>query len=391
MLDFNNTQVAFASKSNNDLRNAYILFKAMSSNALVKSSKGLTKIATGIGFPLSWAVKPTLYRQFVGGETLQEASKTVIRLMSENIYSVLDYSAEGGKELSDVERTYNEVMRSIDNARGNSSIAFTVFKPTGLIVGNVLEIASVEGAELNDIEKMELDNFKTRFFALCRRAAENGVRILVDAEHYYCQDLFDKLTEEAMEKFNRDKVIVFHTLQMYRHDRLDYLKRIHNDAKAGSYKLGIKFVRGAYMEEERERALRMGYISPICATKEETDLNYDNGLRYVTDNIEDIELFSGTHNYASNYLLAELITKKGLSKDDKRIWFSQLYGMSDNITYALAKSGYNVCKYIPYAPVKEVLPYLLRRAEENTSMAGQTGRELGLIKEEMNRRGIRLV
>lgn len=391
MLDFNNTEIAFASKSNNDLRNAYILFKAMSSNAVVKTSKGLTNFALGIGFPLSWAVKPTLYRQFVGGETLQEASKTIVKLLSENIYSVLDYSAEGGTELSDVERTYNEVMRSIDNAKGNSAIAFTVFKPTGLIVGSVLEIATIEGAELNDIEKAELENFRTRFMALCKRAHDNEVRILVDAEHYYCQDLIDKLTEEAMARFNKDSITVFHTLQMYRHDRLEYLKKIHADSKAGGYKMGIKFVRGAYMEEERERAIKMGYISPICANKQETDLNYDNGLRYVVENVEDIELFSGTHNYESNYLLAQLIIDKGLEKGDKRIWFSQLYGMSDNITYALARAGYNICKYIPYAPVKKVLPYLLRRAEENTSMAGQTGRELGLIKEEMNRRGIRLV
>lgn len=391
MLDFNNTEIAFASKSNNDLRNAYILFKAMSSNTVVKAGKGLTQFASGIGLPLGWAVKPTLYRQFIGGETLQEASKTVSKLMGENIYSVLDYSAEGGKELSDVERTYNEVMRSIDNAKGNDAIAFTVFKPTGLIVGSVLEIATIPGTVLNDIERAELENFRARFMALCKRASDNGVRILVDAEHYYCQDLIDKYTEEAMAAFNKERVTVFHTLQMYRHDRLEYLKRIHNEAKEGGYKLGIKFVRGAYMEEERERAIRMGYISPICANKQETDLNYDNGLRYVVDNIEDMELFSGTHNYQSNYLLAELIVNKGLDKGDKRIWFSQLFGMSDNITYALSRTGYNVCKYIPYAPVKEVLPYLLRRAEENTSMAGQTGRELGLIKEEMNRRGIKLV
>jgi len=190
MLDFNNTEIAFASKSNNDLRNAYILFKAMSSNAVVKAGKGLTQFASGIGLPLGWAVKPTLYRQFVGGESLHEASRTVSKLMGEKIYSVLDYSAEGGKELSDVERTYNEVMRSIDNAKGNDAIAFTVFKPTGLIVGSVLENATLAGTELNDIERTELENFRARFMALCKRASDNGVRILVDAEHYYCQDLF---------------------------------------------------------------------------------------------------------------------------------------------------------------------------------------------------------
>lgn len=391
MLDFNNTEVAFASKSNNDLRNAYILFSTIASPALVKGAKGITNFAMGAGLPLSWAVKPTLYRQFVGGETLQEASLTTSALYRNNVSSVLDYSAEGGKELSDVERTYAEVMRSIENAKGKPEIAFTVFKPTGLVVGHILERAVSSKENLSDIEKMEMDNFRTRFFALCRRAYENNVRILVDAEHYEYQDIIDKLTEEAMESFNKERITVFHTLQMYRHDRIAYLKYLHSEAKEKGYRLGIKFVRGAYMEEERERARRMGYLSPICATKEDTDRSYDDGLRYVVANIDDMELFSGTHNYESNYLLANLITEKGLQKNDKRIWFSQLYGMSDNITYALAREGYNVCKYIPYAPVKEVLPYLLRRAEENTSMAGQTGRELGLIKAEMARRNMRLI
>jgi len=390
MLDFNNTEIAFLSKSNNDLRNAYLLYSTIASPALVKGAKGISEFALKMGVPVGWAVKPTLYRQFVGGETLDECTKTVELLSRENVKSVLDYSAEGGKELGDVERAYQETIRSIDYAKGNPNIAYTVFKPTAMVVGPVLEKAS-EGSHLNDIEKTEMDNFRIRIFSLCRRAYENGVRILIDAEHYATQDIIDKITEEAMEMFNKERVIVFHTLQMYRHDRIAYLKYLHLEAKGKNYKPGIKFVRGAYMEEERERAGVRGYLSPIHATKTDTDRSYDDGLRYVVDNINDFELFSGTHNYESNYLLASLIQEKGLSKNDPRIFFSQLFGMSDNISFALAREGYNICKYIPYAPVKDVLPYLLRRAEENTSMAGQTGRELSLIKAEMNRRNMRLI
>jgi proline dehydrogenase len=390
MLDFNNTEIAFLSKSNSDLRNAYLLYSTIASPALVKGAKGISEFALRMGVPVGWAVKPTLYRQFVGGETLEECTKTVELLSRENVKSVLDYSAEGGKELGDVERAYQETIRSIDYAKGNQNIAYTVFKPTAMVVGSVLEKAS-EGSALNDIEKTEMENFRTRIFSLCRRAYENGVRILIDAEHYATQEIIDKITEEAMEMFNKERVIVFHTLQMYRHDRIAYLKYLHQESKGKNYKPGIKFVRGAYMEEERERAIVHGYLSPIHATKTDTDRSYDDGLRYVIDNIDDFELFSGTHNYESNYLLAGLIQEKGLTKNDPRIFFSQLFGMSDNISFALAREGYNICKYIPYAPVKDVLPYLLRRAEENTSMAGQTGRELSLIKAEMNRRNMRLI
>ena len=210
MLDFNNTEIAFLSKSNNDLRNAYLLYSTIASPALVKGAKGISEFALKMGVPVGWAVKPTLYRQFVGGETLDECTKTVQMLSRENVKSVLDYSAEGGKELGDVERAYQETIRSIDYAKGNPNIAYTVFKPTAMVVGPVLEKASA-GSYLNDIEKTEMDNFRTRIFSLCRRAYENGVRILIDAEHYATQDIIDKITEEAMEMFNKERVIVFHT------------------------------------------------------------------------------------------------------------------------------------------------------------------------------------
>ncbi|MFA5849741.1 MAG: proline dehydrogenase family protein [Bacteroidales bacterium] len=386
MIDFNNTEIAFSMKSNADLRNGYLLFSTIQNKTIVKAAKSATMLALKLQLPLSWAVKPTLYRQFVGGETLEDCLKNVNILSSYNVKSVLDYSAEGGTELDDVQRAYDETIRSIDFAAGNKSIAYTVFKPTAMIINRVLVKASEDFPSLGDIEKAEYENFRERIFALCEKAYKNDVRILIDAEHFASQELIDRIVEESMRRYNKDKAIVFQTLQMYRKDRLEYLKFLHEDSIKNRYIPGIKFVRGAYMEEERARAYELSYIDPIHPDKESTDRCYNDGLRYVVENIDNFELFSGTHNYESNQLLAQLIDEKELKRDDRRIFFSQLYGMSDNISFTLARDGFNVCKYVPYAPVEKVLPYLLRRAEENTSMSGQTGRELQLIKAELDRR-----
>lgn len=385
-MDFTNTKIAFSMKSNRDLHNARLLFTIIESKTAVRVIKVLTNIALKLGVPLAWAVKPTLYRQFVGGESLEECAKSVEMLKRYKIKTVLDYSAEGGSAPEDIDRAYNETIRSIDYAKGKSYIAYTVFKPTAMCNVEVMKKASVDSTSLSEDEKVEIDRFRERVISLCKRAHDCGVRILIDAEHYNTQEIVDRITEEAMERFNKKRAIVFHTLQMYRRDRLDYLKSINSQSKERGYIPGIKFVRGAYMEEERALAAEMGYEDPIHATKEETDNSYDMGLKYVMENINSFELFSGTHNYESNILLANLIDSSSLKRDDERIYFSQLYGMSDNISFNLAAEGFNVCKYVPYAPVKDVLPYLLRRAEENTSMSGQTGRELSLIKTEIERR-----
>ena len=385
-INFNDTKTAFASKSNAQLRNAQLLYSVIQSPLIVKIIKEITNIALRLNIPLAWAVKPTLYKQFVGGETLEESSKTVEYLKLNNIKSVLDYSAEGGNAIEDVHRAFRETIKSIEFAKGKESIAYTVFKPTAMVIGRVLYKAAECEDSLDGDERAEYENFRNRVMELCRVAYENDVRILIDAEHYSTQTIIDRVAEDAMRRFNKSRAIVFQTLQMYRRDRLDYLKYIHDDSLRSGYIPGIKFVRGAYMEEERERARVLGYSDPIHPDKESTDKCYDDGLKYVMDNIDHFELFSGTHNYESNLLLARLIDDKGMRRDDSRIYFSQLYGMSDNITYTLANEGFNVCKYIPYAPVRDVLPYLLRRAEENTSMAGQTGRELSLIRAEINRR-----
>lgn len=385
-MNFDNTKIAFSMKSKGDLRNAQLLFTVIQSPFVVKLAKIMTNTALAIHFPVAWAVKPTLYRQFVGGESLEECAKTVDLLKTYNVKCVLDYSAEGGSSQEHINNAFNETMRSIDFAKGNSFIPYTVFKPTAMVNDAVLNKAAKDLSSLNDQEKEELKKFRERIIALCQKAYDNDVRILIDAEHYATQEIIDRIAEEAMAMFNSKRAIVFQTLQMYRKDRLDYLKNIHKESQEKNYIPGIKFVRGAYMEEERELAAKNGYPDPIYPTKEDTDNGYNSGLKYVMEHIDTFELFSGTHNYESNYLLAKLIKEKNLKNEDERIFFSQLYGMSDNITFTLAEEGFNVCKYVPYAPVKEVLPYLLRRAEENTSMAGQTGRELQLIKSEITRR-----
>lgn len=386
MLDFNNTEIAFSAKSEGELKNAYLLFNTIKYPGLVKFAKWATLIALKIHFPLAWAVKPTLYKQFVGGETLQDCEKAINHLKEFNVMSTLDFSAEGEQTPEGIQATFDETIRSIDYAKENKNLAYAVFKPSTITTDELLAKASERHSELTIEEVKAFREFKERFMALCQRAYDNDVRILVDAEDYCFQDAIDKLTDDAMRKFNKKRAIVFATLQMYRHDRMAYLQKIYADAIEKDYIPGIKFVRGAYMEEERARAAAMGYPDPICKDKQATDENYDAGVRFVVDHIDRFEMFMGTHNEESNYKLAKLIEEKGLKKNDPRIFFAQLLGMSDNISFNLAHEGYNVTKYVPYAKVNDVLPYLIRRAEENTSVAGQTGRELRMLKAEMERR-----
>lgn len=386
MLDFNNTEIAFSSKSDRELQNAFVLFNTLKRPGLVQFLKCCSNVALNIHFPMGWAVKPTLYRQFVGGETLESCDKMLEELRKFGVRAALDYSAECKKTAEGIRATFEETIRSIDNAARNPNVVFAVFKPSTITTDEVLAKASEKREPLNEEERMEFDAFRERFTALCRHAERNGVRILVDAEDYCFQDALDELTDECMRMFNKERPIVFATLQMYRHDRMPYLERIYHDAREKGYKPGIKFVRGAYMEEERERAAKMGYPDPICKDKEATDRNFDDGVRFVVEHIDTMELFMGTHNEYSNYHLAELINKNGLPHNDERIWFSQLLGMSDNISFNLAAEGYNVVKYVPYAKVRDVIPYLMRRATENTSVAGQTLRELSMIRAEKERR-----
>jgi proline dehydrogenase len=276
-------------------------------------------------------------------------------------------------------------LKLIDFAKEKKAIPFAVFKPTGFGRIGLYQIIG-EGKELTSAETEEWNRVVARFDKVCKASYDNDVALLIDSEESWMQDAVDNLVEEMMQKYNKVKPIVYNTLQMYRWDRLDYLKKLHIKAKAEGFFIGMKLVRGAYMEKENERAIEMGYQSPICYSKEATDENYDAAVKYMVENIDTMSVFEGTHNESSTLFLMNLMEKKGIKSTDNRIWFGQLYGMSDNISYNLAANGYNVAKYLPFGPVKDVMPYLIRRAEENTSVAGQTSRELSMIKAERNRR-----
>jgi proline dehydrogenase len=385
MISFDNTKIAFHYKTDADLSRAYWLFRFMNNNFMVKAGKLLTNIALGIHLPVNWAIKPTLYKHFVGGETIQECISTVRLLEKFKVGAILDYSVEGGKDAETMDRTLAETLLTITNAAKDPNISFAVFKPTAFATVVTLEKAS-SGKILDPEIADEAYKFKQRVETLCKEAHKSSIPLMIDAEDSWYQTFVDNVVTEMMEKYNKEKAIVYNTLQMYRTDRLEFLKTTFEKAINGNYKVGIKFVRGAYMERERKRAMDMGYASPIQPDKNSTDVAYDQALTYSIDHIDRISIFNGTHNEKSNQHLAELMQKQGLPKNDSRIWFAQLYGMSDHISFNLANEGYNVVKYIPYGPVKNILPYLIRRAEENTSIAGQMGRELQLIVQERNRR-----
>jgi len=387
MIAFENTEIAFRSKSDNDLKRSYFLFRTLSHNSLVKLGGTLTQSAIKMHIPVNWVVKPTIYKQFVGGETIEECGPTVRNLGEYNVKAILDYSVEGKESDDDIKAALVETLRSIKNAGNNSNIPFAVFKPTAFTTPDILEKVSA-CKKLTEKEKQEAERFRIRIDTLCKATFESDIPILIDAEDSWFQNFIDEVVNEMMVKYNKERAIIFNTFQMYRHDRLKFLEASYQKAVDGNYFLGAKFVRGAYMEKERERAQQMGYPSPIQPDKESTDRDYNAALKFCIDHIDRIRIFNGTHNEYSSRYLTELMEKKGLEKNDPRIWFSQLYGMSDHISFNLANAGYNVAKYLPYGPVKHVIPYLVRRAEENTSVKGQTGRELSLISKEINRRRI---
>ncbi len=384
-IDFKNTETAFISKSDRDMKKALFLYKVMASPFITKTAKFLTQFALKIHFPVNWIVKPTIYNHFVGGETIKECEPAVKLIGDHGVKSILDYSVEGKESLEDIEKALKETLNSIENAGKFDNIPFAVFKPTAFTTSHILTKAS-SGEELTEEEQIEAQNFKERVKTLCQKAFDVGVPILIDAEDSWYQNFIDETVNEMMLLFNKEKAVVFNTWQMYRKDRLQNLKDTYEMAKEGNYFLGAKFVRGAYMEKERERAKEMGYESPIHETKEDTDKSYNDALRFSFEHREIISIFNGTHNEESSLLLAQLMEEHKIDKTDERFWFSQLYGMSDHISFNLGAAGYNVAKYLPYGPVKHVLPYLFRRAEENTSVKGQTSRELMLIRKEIKRR-----
>lgn len=380
---FNNTQVAFSLKSDTELDRAYFLFKLIDNQPLVRIGTAVTNFAIKANLPVEKLIRATVFDHFCGGVSEEDCIPVVDKMYSKGVSSVLDYSVEGKEEEEQFDAVMEKTLKLIAFAKEKKAIPFAVFKPTGF--GRLELYQEIgEGKKLTPTEKEEWNKVVARFDKVCKAAYDNDVTLLIDSEESWMQNAVDDLVEEMMRKYNKSKPIVFNTLQMYRWDRLDYLKKLHEQAKIEGFHIGMKLVRGAYMEKENERAQEKGYPSPICSSKEETDENYDATVRYMVDN--NMSVFAGTHNELSTYFLMNLMGEKGLKNNDSRIWFGQLYGMSDNISYNLAASGYNVAKYLPFGPVKDVMPYLIRRAEENTSVAGQTSRELKMIKAERDRR-----
>ena len=382
---FNNTEVAFAIKSDAELEKAYWLFKMIKNESLVKLGTGVTKFALKHHFPVEALIKTTVFDHFCGGVNEKDTLELVDKLYAKQVYSILDYSVEGAESDDSFDHTLQKNLELIAFAKNRKEIPFAVFKPTGMGRFAIYEKVS-EGVQLTQAEQAEWERVVARYDALSKAAKDADVPLMIDAEETWMQTAADQLVEQMMEKYNTEKPIVFNTLQLYRKDRLPYLKSLHKRAKEKGFKIGMKLVRGAYMEKERERAEKMGYEDPICVDKKATDENYDATQAYMIENINDMSIYSGTHNEHSALYLTELIDKHGLQKDDQRVWFGQLLGMSDHITFNLGKLGYNTSKYIPFGPVKDVMPYLIRRAEENTSVAGQTSRELQLLSAERKRR-----
>lgn len=382
---FNNTEIAFSLKSDTELDRAYFLFKLIDNQPLVKIGTAVTNFALKAHLPVEGLIRATVFDHFCGGVNEVDCLSVVDKMYSKGVSSVLDYSVEGKEEEEQFDAALKMTLKTIEFAEEREAIPFAVFKPTGF---GRLDLYEKVGSkvELTESDKEEWNRVVARFDKVCSEAHKKNVPLLIDAEESWMQDAADDLVAQMMKKYNKEQAIVFNTLQMYRWDRLDYLKKLHQQAKADGFYIGMKIVRGAYMEKENLRAEEKGYPSPICESKEATDINYDAAIQYMVKNIDRMAIFAGTHNELSSYKLMEYMQELKIDKKDSRIWFGQLYGMSDNISYNLSANGYNNAKYLPFGPVRDVMPYLIRRAEENTSVAGQTSRELKLITAERERR-----
>jgi proline dehydrogenase len=385
MTSFENTEIAFQSKSNSQLKRAYLLFKIISFPIIVKIGKILMPIALKLNLPIKGLIKSTIFSQFCGGESISECSSTINNLGKYGVGTILDYSVEGQESLEEVENTVNEIIKTIERGANDPNIPFAVFKVTGVASFSLLEKVSLD-IPLSEKEQKEFQEIEERVERICQRAYACNLPVFIDAEESWIQKAIDDLAFKMMCKFNSERAIVYNTIQMYRWDRLKFLKTSLDEAKNHSLVYGVKLVRGAYMEKERLRAEKLGYKSPIQETKEDTDNDFNAALEFICENNTYFALCAGTHNEESSMLLTHLMEKQGVSTTNNRFYFAQLLGMSDHISFNLANAKYNVAKYVPYGPVKEVLPYLLRRADENTSVAGQTGRELSLIQKEKKRR-----
>ncbi len=382
---FDNTEVAFDLKTDSELERAYFLFKMISHQPLVKIGTAATNFALKANLPVERLIRATVFDHFCGGVNEEDCLPVIDKMFAKNVCSVLDYSVEGKESEEQFNKALDKTLEIIDFAAEKDAMPFAVFKPTGFGRLQLYEKKS-RGEAFTKVEDKEWSHIVERYHKVCSLAKDRNVKVLIDGEESWMQIAADDLAEEMMHAYNTERTIVYNTLQTYRWDRLAYLKGLHERAKKDGFRIGMKIVRGAYMEKERERANEYGYRSPICESKNATDDNFNAAMAYILDNISEISLFVGTHNEESCYLAMELMTEKKIAVNDRRVWFGQLYGMSEHISFNLAKKGYNVAKYLPFGPVKDVMPYLIRRAEENTSVAGQTSRELDLLKLEKRRR-----
>lgn len=388
MVAFGNTEVAFKGKSNGDLSRAQLLFRVIGNPFLSWLGKHCTVLAIKLRLPVKGLIKATIFKQFCGGEDIEDSMDTSAQLAFHKVGTILDHSVEGEDDEEGLDYNMWEILKTVKAAADNKHIPFCVFKPSGVARVALLEKVS-SGAPLDYDEKISWESARDRFDIICKAAFNAGTPVLIDAEESWVQDAVDKVVEDLMARYNQEKAVVYNTVQLYRHDRLQYLKDLKQRADSGGYYVGVKLVRGAYMEKERERAEERGYPSPIQPDKESSNRDYNAAQDYCLEHLDRVALCSGTHNEESCALLAAAMEQKGIAKDDGRVFFAQLLGMSDHISFNLAEAGYNVAKYVPYGPVKEVLPYLMRRASENRSIEGQTGRELSLlIKEKRRRKGI---
>ena len=386
MLSFENTEIAFKSKSTPDLKRAYWLFKIVSSPIIVKIGKVATNFALRLRLPIRKIVKATIFKQFCGGESIEDCRNKMEELATFKVGTILDYSIEGKTTDEDFEQTVEIIIQTIQEGINNKNIPFAVFKVTGIGSINLLEKASDKNCILNESQILELEGIKNRIERICAAAHSAMIPVFIDAEESWIQAIIDTWALEMMLKYNLEKAIVYNTLQMYRHDRLEFLTSCSENAKKHGIKYGIKLVRGAYMEKERARAQKLGYPSPIYPDKNASDDAYNTALKFILEHEMLFALCAGTHNEESSLLLTQELERKQISRDNDKFYFAQLLGMSDHISFNLSNAGFKVAKYVPFGPVKEVMPYLLRRADENTSVAGQTGRELSLIIKELDRR-----
>jgi len=384
-LQFDNTEIAFSYKSDNQLRKAGLIFNVVNHPAIAKLATATVKWGLKVGLPIKGIIRATAFEHFCGGETIEKCEATIRQLDRFHVKTILDYSVEGAKTEAGFDATTDEILRTVDKAKGNPSVPFCVFKVTGIADAGLLE--KIQNDEALTLEEQNaFSRIRDRVEKICSEAHDFDVPVLIDAEDSWYQNVIDDLAYAMMKKYNAKSPIVFNTFQMYRADMYDNLVKALDLAKSGGFFLGVKMVRGAYMEIERKRAEENGYADPIHPSKEATDASFNKGLEFCIEHIQHLALMCGSHNEYSNLLLTALMKKHGIPKHDKRIWFAQLLGMSDTISFNLAKADYQVAKYVPYGPVEAVMPYLFRRAEENTSVEGQSSRELIVIRKELKRR-----